>query len=183
MNSSCESPNTGSSFNSFSHIAVTVLIWISMHDNSSFTKITVRGVGGFPSLSTGRCALGSGVHLTGLSDGRHQVLVIRIPPAPPTNLRLAATCNHCAVPLMPEIQSDGVINPTFCELEKTLMLFPLMCQHALPVDHHRDPLPRPEGSHTLQLLISDPYWNQKLLRVAGAQSTEIMGGKGFSVRN
>lgn len=38
-----------------------------------------------------------------------------------------------------------------------------------PVDHHRDPLPGSEGSHTLQLLVSDPYWNQKLLRVAGAQ--------------
>lgn len=39
----------------------------------------------------------------------------------------------------------------------------------LPVDHHRDPLPGSEGCHTLQLLVSDPYRNQKLLRVAGAQ--------------
>lgn len=38
-----------------------------------------------------------------------------------------------------------------------------------PVDHHRDPLPGSEGSHTLQLLVSDPYWNQKFLRVAGTQ--------------
>lgn len=39
----------------------------------------------------------------------------------------------------------------------------------LPVDHHRDSLPGSEGCHTLQLLVSDPYRNQKLLRVAGAQ--------------
>lgn len=45
----------------------------------------------------------------------------------------------------------------------------------LPVDHHRDPLPGPEGRHTLQLLVSDPYWNQKLLRIAGAQPEDNTG--------
>lgn len=39
-----------------------------------------------------------------------------------------------------------------------------------PVDHHGDPLPGPEGRHALQLLVGDPYWNQELLGVAGAQS-------------
>lgn len=39
-----------------------------------------------------------------------------------------------------------------------------------PVDHHRDPLPGPEGRHALQLLVCNPYWNQELLGVAGAQS-------------
>lgn len=38
-----------------------------------------------------------------------------------------------------------------------------------PVHHHRDPLPGSERSHILQFLVSDPYWNQKLLWVAGAQ--------------
>lgn len=41
----------------------------------------------------------------------------------------------------------------------------------LPVDHHWDPLPGSKRSHTLQLLVSDPDWNQKLLWVAGAQPT------------
>lgn len=51
-----------------------------------------------------------------------------------------------------------------------------MCLSAdLPVDHHRDPLPGSEGRHTLQLLVSDPYWNQKLLRVAGAQPVDNEG--------
>lgn len=39
----------------------------------------------------------------------------------------------------------------------------------LPVDNHRDPLPGSEGCHTVQFLVSDPYWDEKLLRVAGAQ--------------
>lgn len=39
----------------------------------------------------------------------------------------------------------------------------------LPVDNHRDPLPGSEGRHALQLLVGDPYWDEKLLRVAGAQ--------------
>lgn len=42
----------------------------------------------------------------------------------------------------------------------------------LPIDHHRDPLPGSEGSHTLQLLVCDPYWNQELLRVTGAQPVD-----------
>lgn len=41
-----------------------------------------------------------------------------------------------------------------------------------PVDHHRDPLPGPEGSHALQLLVGDPYGDQELLGVAGAQPEE-----------
>lgn len=41
-----------------------------------------------------------------------------------------------------------------------------------PVDDHRDPLPGSKGCHTLQLLVGDPYWDKKLLRVAGAQPDE-----------
>lgn len=45
-----------------------------------------------------------------------------------------------------------------------------------PVDNHRDPLPGPEGCDTLQFLVGDPYWDEKLLRVAGAQPDDETDG-------
>lgn len=53
----------------------------------------------------------------------------------------------------------------------------------LPVDHHRDPLPGPEGSHALQLFVGDPDGNQELLRVAGAQPAGETAGQSFAVSN
>lgn len=54
---------------------------------------------------------------------------------------------------------------------------------SLPVHHHRDPLPGPEGSHTLQFFVSDPDWNQKLLWVAGAQPSGETAGQGFAAED
>lgn len=74
---------------------------------SCFTKITIAGVGSFPALSAGwrsTATLGSSIHLTGLGDGCYQVLIVCVSPAPPADLRLAATGDHCPVLLVPEIK-------------------------------------------------------------------------------
>lgn len=52
---------------------------------------------------------------------------------------------------------------------------PTYPQVNLPVDNHGDPLPGSEGRHTLQFLVGDPYGNEKLLRVAGAQPDDDTG--------
>lgn len=70
-----------------------------------FTKISVAGVGGFSALSAGRGSAGPlGGHLTGLCNRGHQVLVVRVPPAPPADLGLAAPGDHGPVPLVPASQ-------------------------------------------------------------------------------
>ncbi len=77
--------------------------------NKYFTKITFTGIRSFLALSAGRCsAVSFGAHLTGLGDGRHQVFIICVPPAPPADLRLAAAGDHCPVLLVPEIQGYSI---------------------------------------------------------------------------
>lgn len=86
--------------------------YIGTSDNC-FTKIAIAGVRSFPTLSTGWCSTGTfGTHLTGLGDGCHQVLIICVPPAPPADLRLAATGDHCPVLLVPGIQGYRVSKQT-----------------------------------------------------------------------
>lgn len=62
----------------------------------SITKVTVTGVRGFPTLSPSP----SSSHLAGLCNWCHQVLIIRVSPAPPADLRLAAASDHCPVLLV-----------------------------------------------------------------------------------
>ena len=109
---------------------------------------------------------GAAVHGAGLGDGLDQVFVISVPPAPPADLRLAATGDHSTILLVPGIKR--------CRKRKMILF---LCEQArknpgvsvcvnLPIDDHRDPLPGSEGGHTLQLLVCDPYGNQKLPWVA-----------------
>lgn len=96
----------------YAFLRATVYAWICIQEsNNCFTKITIGGVGSFPALSAGWCStgtLGSCIHLTGLGDGCHQVLIIGVPPAPPADLGLAATGDHCPVLLVPGIQGHRV---------------------------------------------------------------------------
>ena len=68
------------------------------------TEVSVGGVGALP---TGPAPRGPGrgplprVHLAGLGDGGHQVLVLRVPPAPPADLWLAAAGDDRPVLLVP----------------------------------------------------------------------------------
>lgn len=87
-------------------ISYTGISWQRMNQKSFFkfffTKIAVAGVGSFSTLSAGRGSAGPlGRHLTGLRNRRHQVLVVRVPPAPPADLGLTAPGDHGPVPLVP----------------------------------------------------------------------------------
>lgn len=80
----------------------------------SLTEITIAGVGSFSALSAGRRPTGSlGAHLTGLGDWGDKVLIVRVPPAPPADLRLAAPGDHRPVLLVPDIQiTESLIRNT-----------------------------------------------------------------------
>lgn len=126
-----------------------------------FTKVTITGVRCFSTLSPSPFIS----HLTGFCNRCHQVLIIRVSPAPPADLRLAAAGNHCPVPLVSNT-SHHQKTRIKVEVSKGFQ------QVNQPVDNHRDPLPGSKGCHTLQFLVGDPYWDKKLLRVAGAQPDE-----------
>lgn len=67
----------------------------------ALTKVSIRQVGAVGVAAVGKVFAGAAVHGARLGYGLDQVLVVRVPPAPPADLWLAAARNHSPRGLVP----------------------------------------------------------------------------------
>lgn len=74
------------------------------------TEVAIRRVSPLP-MSPPGCS-GSWIQHAGFGDGCDQVLVLSVPPAPPTDFRLTAACYHSAILLVPETKTEGMRSHT-----------------------------------------------------------------------
>lgn len=88
----------------------------------ALTKVSIRQVGAVGVAAVGKVFAGAAVHGARLGYGLDQVLVVRVPPAPPADLWLAAARNHSPRGLVP---MWGRVEASRETLETAFTIYPL----------------------------------------------------------